>query len=286
MQQSPVQQSPVQQALRACCIIAAIIITSAGAVYAAWPVHLESGSGVGDYTDIETTIDAIIVDSTSISDRVDNVEGTLGSGTSHWDSAYSWGDHGDAGYLNPTNDGSRTIVLGSNVTAGAALYSLIQGIDITVSDNGKTVENLDLRGWDLIVSADGTLTDMIMRGQNNSFTGNGFNICIVGDHLHSSSGENIMLFGNEISNSFSNVKAVNVSNTQRAVPAAGTHSIWTQSGAYLDTHRYYGIQTSTNDAPTSHTPQGVGQELQIYATTNKIYRAFGSTTNDWVQIYP
>jgi hypothetical protein len=76
MQQS---QSPVQQALRACCILAAIIIAGAGAAYAAWPVQLESGSGVGDYPDIEGTIDGIIASASSVSGRVAQVETDVGT---------------------------------------------------------------------------------------------------------------------------------------------------------------------------------------------------------------
>lgn len=43
----------------------------------------------------------------------------------------------------------------------------------------------------------------------------------------------------------------------------------------------YRPQSSTNDTPTLFTPRCIGDELIIYVTTNRIYRAFGLTTNDW-----
>ena len=44
--------------------------------------------------------------------------------------------------------------------------------------------------------------------------------------------------------------------------------------------------TATNDDATVVTPVCIGDELMIYDSTNVIYRAFGLTTNDWVQVFP
>lgn len=41
-------------------------------------------------------------------------------------------------------------------------------------------------------------------------------------------------------------------------------------------------QTSTNDAPTLFTPRYLGDRLMIHTTTQRIYNAFGTTTNDWI----
>jgi hypothetical protein len=45
-------------------------------------------------------------------------------------------------------------------------------------------------------------------------------------------------------------------------------------------------QTHTNDAPGEFTPRWIGDELIIHDSTNIVYRAFGSTTNDWVSVWP
>jgi hypothetical protein len=43
---------------------------------------------------------------------------------------------------------------------------------------------------------------------------------------------------------------------------------------------------STNDWPTTFTPIHFGHMLAIHTTTQKLYFAMGTTTNDWVLIYP
>ena len=46
------------------------------------------------------------------------------------------------------------------------------------------------------------------------------------------------------------------------------------------------VQSSTNNTPAAFTPRWLGDELLIHGVTNIIYRAFGSSTNDWRQTYP
>jgi hypothetical protein len=44
-------------------------------------------------------------------------------------------------------------------------------------------------------------------------------------------------------------------------------------------------QSQTNDTPTTVTPRAVADTLIIHTTTNRVYKAFGTTTNDWVSIF-
>jgi hypothetical protein len=45
-------------------------------------------------------------------------------------------------------------------------------------------------------------------------------------------------------------------------------------------------QSGTNDAPTLVTPRWIGDEYVVHGATSMIYRAFGATTNDWLQVHP
>jgi hypothetical protein len=45
-------------------------------------------------------------------------------------------------------------------------------------------------------------------------------------------------------------------------------------------------QVSTNNTPAAYTPDAVGQPLVIHGQTNVMYRAFGVSSNDWVQVWP
>lgn len=59
-----------------------------------------------------------------------------------------------------------------------------------------------------------------------------------------------------------------------------------ENGFYQAGVRLMPTHTATNDDATVVTPVCIGDELMIYDSTNVIYRAFGLTTNDWVQVFP
>ena len=60
----------------------------------------------------------------------------------------------------------------------------------------------------------------------------------------------------------------------------------TVSGRVTVVEGYVWPQTATNDTPTAKTPRALGDTLIIHGVTNILYRAFGSTTNDWEKIWP
>ena len=45
-------------------------------------------------------------------------------------------------------------------------------------------------------------------------------------------------------------------------------------------------QISATDTALAFTPRAIGDELVVHTATQAIYRAFGTTTNDWVQVWP
>jgi len=66
-------------------------------------------------------------------------------------------------------------------------------------------------------------------------------------------------------------------------------SVTASDGVYtgvLATLDYVKSQLSTNNTPTAFSPRNIGDELIIHTSTNVIYKAFGTTTNDWDQIWP
>ena len=67
------------------------------------------------------------------------------------------------------------------------------------------------------------------------------------------------------------------------------NSVTASDGVYtglLATLDYVKSQLSTNNTPTAFSPRNIGDELIIHTSTNVIYKAFGTTTNDWDQIWP
>ena len=48
----------------------------------------------------------------------------------------------------------------------------------------------------------------------------------------------------------------------------------------------YVPQVSAVDDPEAVTPRRIGDELVVHTATQAVYRAFGITTNDWVQVFP
>jgi hypothetical protein len=58
------------------------------------------------------------------------------------------------------------------------------------------------------------------------------------------------------------------------------------SGRVTVVEGYVWPQTATNDTPTAKTPRALGDTLIIHGATNILYRAFGTTTNDWEKIWP
>ncbi len=48
--------------------------------------------------------------------------------------------------------------------------------------------------------------------------------------------------------------------------------------------KLYVPQVSAADDPEAVTPRAIGDELVVHTATQAIYRAFGTTTNDWVQV--
>jgi hypothetical protein len=170
------------------------MLVIAGSIgYAAWPVHLESGSGVGDYSDIETTMDGIISDAATVSGRVTQVETDVGvvSGrvtqveTDVGVVSNSWWQH-----VNP------------------ATYAH-DAADVFVDDH------------------------------------NGYFWLAAGYEVHS----------------LEAVLDIMASIMMRPL-------------------------TATNDAPTLVTPRWIGDEYVVSGATSIIYRAFGTTTNDWIKVHP
>ena len=72
----------------------------------------------------------------------------------------------------------------------------------------------------------------------------------------------------------------------RAQSSQGDGTCNFENGFYHAGVQLMPTHVSATDMTTNIVPICIGDEILVHTATQKIYRAFGLTTNDWVQVYP
>jgi hypothetical protein len=212
------------------------MLVIAGSIgYAAWPVHLESGSGVGDYTDIETTVDGIISEAVTVSGRVTQVENNVGIVSNNAVRLDGTIQDIDEGFVDLRTYTTNTHFLIRILTTGSEAGGLSVGSRRTAINCGST-EGIGLR------------------------------VTIGG-----------LAIGVETNNPITSVQ-YDLEDNVSAIPRSSAVVSYVGAAA--------APQAGTNDTPTLVTPRWIGDEYVVHGATSMIYRAFGATTNDWLQVHP
>ena len=176
----------------------------------------------------------------------DTVITALQIGTSHWDQAYSWGDHSAVGYAR--KDLSNVYKGNQEVSNGVFIVQTHSGgyYSATLSET-----NLQFAGFEV---------PFAVYGKNTiGFNTNRLIDLYVGPTLKDSAG---------------------------TWQSEGTATGGTEIANYQTTTNLCLPIALTTNTPTLTTPRWIGDQLLIHTSTQVVYRAFGSTTNDWVQTWP